>query len=68
MFMVKPTAKGFKYWSHREELEYLSDALDLALGVEYSFKAHKMLLDINKRLNRQTRKFDNDATDKSTCS
>lgn len=58
MFMVKPTAKGFKYWSHKEELEYLSDALDLALGIEYDSKAHKMLLQINKRLDRQTRSYD----------
>jgi hypothetical protein len=57
MFMVKKTAKGFKYWSHRAELEYLSDALDLALGIEYNPEAHQMLLLINKRLDRQTRSF-----------
>jgi len=57
MFMVKKTARGFKYWSHKEELEYLSDALDLALSYEYDTKAHEMLLLINKRLDRQIRNF-----------
>lgn len=54
MFMVKPTRLGFKYWSHKEELEYLSDALDLALRHEWDETAYYMLVQINKRLKRQT--------------
>lgn len=57
MFMVKKTARGYKYWSHRKELEYLSDALDLALGIEFDPDAYEMLKLINKRLDRATREF-----------